>query len=98
MAAGDVSKIICGAIRSRHLLSFTYKDSTRTVAPYILGLDEKGVVTLSAVQLSGGSGVGFRTYVVDAVSSLAVTDHRFFRTHPDYNPRDRLFTRILCQV
>ncbi|WP_315918511.1 WYL domain-containing protein [Mesorhizobium sp. SP-1A] len=89
---------ICRAIRSRHLLSFTYKGDERTVAPYILGLDAKGVPTLSGVQFAGGSGTGFRSYVVDEISALAVTEHRFFRNHPDYNPRDRLFARILCQV
>lgn len=93
-----VGGLICQAIEKRRLLSFTYKGSARTAEPYILGYDEKGALTLSAVQVSGGSGAGFRTFPVDGIASLEMSDRRFWGTHPDYNPRDRFFTRVLCQV
>ena len=90
--------IICEAIEQRRLLSFIYKGETRTAEPYILGLDDAGTLTLSAVQVSGGSGRGFRTFPLEGVSSLAATDTKFFRNHPDYNPRDRFFASVICQV
>jgi predicted DNA-binding transcriptional regulator YafY len=89
---------ITGAIERGHLLSFDYKDSRRSVQPYIFGYDEKGTLILSAVQVSGGSGSGFRTFVLDDMENVEETASRFGKSHPDYNPRDRLFARILCQV
>lgn len=90
--------MICQAIASRHALSFRYKGSIRTVQPYILGYDDAGRLLLSAVQTGGGSGTGFRTFTVENMSFVAVSNQRFFGQHPDYNPRDRLFQRILCQI
>ena len=93
-----VSDTICRAIKERRRLSFTYKDSARTVDPYIFGYDERGTLALSAVQTSGGSGKGFRSFHVDNLLSVAVTGQRFSGAHPDYNPRDPYFARVICQV
>lgn len=94
----DVSKTICQAISGRRRLRFTYKDSVRIVDPYILGYGEDGALILSAVQVSGGSGRGFRSFRAGELSGLAATAEKFFGNHPQYNPRDRLFHRIICQV
>jgi predicted DNA-binding transcriptional regulator YafY len=91
-------EIIREAILKRRRLSFTYGGGTRIVDPYILGVDDEGRLLLSAVQVSGGSGAGFRTFRVDAIAAPAVTDQKFFGNHPDYNPRDRLFAHVLCQI
>ena len=94
----SASDIICEAIEQRRLLSFTYKGEARIIEPYILGLDDAGTLTLSAVQVSGGSGRGFRTFPLEGVSSLAATSRHFSRNHPDYNPRDRFFASVICQI
>ena len=86
------------AIERRHRLALAYKDEIRIVDPYILGYDADGRLLLSAVQILGGSGRGFRTFAADEIASLAVTEEKFFGNHPDYNPRDRLFARVICQV
>lgn len=86
------------AICDRRVLAFTYKGKDRTVEPYIVGYDEKSKLVLSAVQVSGGSGPGFRSFDVDALSSVTKTERRFSGKHPDYNPRDPYFMRILKQV
>ena len=86
------------AIGDQCVLAFTYKGKGRTVEPYIVGYDEKSKLVLSAVQLSGGSGTGFRSFDVDALSSVTKTERRFSGKHPDYNPRDPYFMRILKQV
>lgn len=95
MSATDM---ICQAIASRHALSFRYKGGIRTVQPYILGFDDTGTLLLSAVQISGGSGMGFRTFTVDNMSFVTVSNKQFFGQHRDYNPRDRLFRHIICQI
>jgi hypothetical protein len=86
------------AIGERRVLAFTYKDTERTAEPYIVGYDDKNHLVLSAVQLSGGSGVSFRSFRVDHLSSVAKTDRKFHGTHPGYNPRDPLFAYVLKQV
>ena len=92
------AELICRAIAERRRLSFAYKAGRRLADPYILGFDADGMLLLSAVQLAGGSGRGFRSFVVTEIAELAATGERFFGNHPDYNPRDRLFARVLCQV
>lgn len=94
----SVIDIVCQAIERRHALSFRYKGSIRVAEPYILGYDDKDVLMLSAVQISGGSGFGFRTFPVDGMRLLTITDKKFFGGRPEYNPRDRFFSRIICQV
>jgi predicted DNA-binding transcriptional regulator YafY len=89
---------ILKAIEGKLALSFSYKSSQRTVEPYILGFDDRHQLMLSAVQLSGGSGTGFRTFYVSELSNLAVTERKFYGKHPDYNPRDPLFEEKIAQV
>jgi predicted DNA-binding transcriptional regulator YafY len=89
---------IYDAIGGRRVLSFTYKGTQRTAEPYIVGYDDKQRLVLSAVQLSGGSGKGFRNFGVDEISDVSKTDRTFFGKHPDYNPRDPYFAHVLKQV
>ena len=94
----EAAAIICDAIGRKRRISFRYKDSDRLVEPYILGFDAAGTLVLSAVQLSGGSGAGFRSFEVGAIALLTVSTVHFSGSHPQYNPRDRMFARVLCQV
>jgi len=90
--------ITCAAMEQRHRLAIAYKEDIRIVDPYVLGYDADSKLWLSAVQVLGGSGPGFRSFAMEDIASLAMTDQTFFGNHPDYNPRDRLFARVLCQV
>jgi hypothetical protein len=92
------SDTICRAIRTRYTLSFTYKGTDRLAEPYILGYEASGVLILSAVQVSGGSGSGFRTFLVADMSLVVETERKFMGKHPAYNPHDRLFAHVLCQL
>ena len=94
----SVVDVICGAIAERRLLSFTYKAEARIAEPFILGYDEHGELVLSALQPAGGSGVGFRTFPIEGVTSLKAMDQKFSGFRPEYHRRDRFFARIICQV
>jgi hypothetical protein len=94
----SIKDAICEAIGQRRTVSFIYKSVPRTAEPYILGYDDKGALTLSAYQTGGGSGVGFRTFLVDGMSFVTITEHGFSGTRPAYNRRDRFFSHIVCQV
>ncbi|MEQ1956462.1 hypothetical protein [Mesorhizobium sp. CN2-181] len=91
-------RIICDAIERMRVLAFAYEGEERSADPYILGISRKGILVLSAVQRSGGSGRGFRSFHIEGLSSPRITGQKFFGNHPDYNPKDRDFEKILCQV
>lgn len=95
---GAAAEVIRGAIEARRILAFGYKGSLRTAEPYILGFDSRGKLVLSAVQLSGGTGRGFRSFDLDRLSAVTATDRHFQGSHPDYNPRDVFFERVICQI
>lgn len=94
----NVSDVICDAIAGRRLLSFAYKGAVRTVEPYILGYGEAGELVLSAVQRAGGSGVGFRSFLVEELSLVSVSERSFPKNHPDYRPGDAFFVRVIRKV
>lgn len=89
---------ICDAIRDRAVLRFTYKGSVRTVEPHLLGYDSDGDLTLSAWQLSGGSGQNWRDFHVAKLSGIARTGSHFSGPRPGYNPNDRTLDRIVCRL
>jgi len=90
--------VLCDAIRRKHVVQFSYKGTTRTAEPHAVGYDGSGDLTLSAWQLSGGSGTGWRDFHVSKLSALSTTARTFARARPGYNPNDRTLVRILCRL
>ena len=87
---------ICNAIRHRHVISFQYDGSIRRVEPHQVGDDHDGDQTLSAWQLSGGSGVGWRDFHTAKMSAPTPTGESFAGPRPGYNPNNKKMRRILC--
>ncbi|WP_274626674.1 WYL domain-containing protein [Arvimicrobium flavum] len=85
------------AIRERRRVLFEYRNSQRAVDPYILGFDPAGRLILSAFQRSGGTGTGFRAYLLGGMSNLTITDQPF-DIEPDYNPADPNFDELFGRV
>lgn len=90
-------ELIRRGITERRVLAATYKSGERLLEPYILGHDSRNHLLLCAVQLEGGSGRGFRTFRVSELTSVSLTDERFYESHPDYNSDDPLFERLLAK-
>lgn len=88
----------CDHIKNKSVISFSYKNTTRVVEPHLLGHDKDGDLTLSAWQLSGGSGQGFRDFHVSKISGVATTGKNFERARLGYNPNDRTLSRVLCRI
>jgi hypothetical protein len=89
---------ICGAIQNKLILEFAYKGARRRAEPHALGIDSKGHLTMCAWQLSGGSGVGFRDFHLDELSSLQITEDGFVSPRPGYRRGDSTMTTIFCQL
>lgn len=93
-----MSADICKAIATRVLISFNYKGVNRTVEPHIVGRNKKGALSLSAWQLSGGSGIGWRDYLVIEMSGILISDQPFSAPRPGYNPNDTTLAEIICRI
>ena len=89
---------ICNAIAQKRIITFWYENNQRTVEPWLLGYNQKQHLALSAWQLSGGSAIGWREFLVSNISGLAITDRTFLNARQDYNPNDVRMVRILCRV
>lgn len=90
--------VICDAIARKAVLSFRYKGAIRRVEPHTLGYDSDGDLTLSAWQLSGGSGQDWRDFHVSKLSGLATTGENFAGPRRGYNPNDSTLTRVVCRL
>jgi predicted DNA-binding transcriptional regulator YafY len=91
-------ELICNAIEARAVISFLYSGSVRTVEPHVLGYDRSEHLMLSAWQLSGGSGTGWRDFRFDRMSDVKLTEAKFSTARPGYNPNDTTMTRIICRL
>jgi predicted DNA-binding transcriptional regulator YafY len=89
-------ELICDAIAKRLAISFLYKGSQRTVEPHTLGYDRSGDLTLSAWQVSGGSGQGWRDFHIDKMRGIALTATQFSGARPGYNRNDSTLAQIIC--
>jgi predicted DNA-binding transcriptional regulator YafY len=90
--------LLCQAIANRQIVSFRYKGTLRRVEPHLVGYDSSGDLTLSAWQLSGGTGQGWRDFHVARLSGLATTDETFERARDGYNPMDSTLDEIVCRL
>jgi len=86
---------IIEAIEKRNIIEIVYSGETRRAEPHLLGVSKSGVLTLSAWQLTGKSGIGWRAYVVEKIGSIRITDEKFSSTRPGYNPDDSTMSQIV---
>lgn len=89
---------ISAAIRAKRVIQFRYKGAIRRVEPHALGYDQGNVLTLSAWQLSGGSGQEFRDFHVDKLSGLSTTEQTFASARRGYNPNDPTLSRVVARL
>ena len=87
---------LCEAIHGKSIITFQYDGSLRRVEPHQVGYALDGNLTLSAWQLSGGSGVDWRDFLITKLSALAITAQHFSSPRPGYNSRNKKMSRILC--
>jgi predicted DNA-binding transcriptional regulator YafY len=95
-------ELLCLAIRERRLLSLGYGRTLRVVQPHVYGDDHAGDRLLSAYQVSGesasGASRGWKSFRMDRVTSVELTDESFHHARPEFQRDDGAFARIVCQV
>src|SRR6266480_4021336 len=94
--------LICGAIRCKKLLQFSYGNRTRVVEPHILGRDSAGHDILSAYLVRGYSESrkqpSWRFYLLSDVTLPAMLDETFSGPRKSYNPKDPRMLKIYCRL
>ena len=81
------------AIRDRQVVEFRYHGEHRIVEPYRLGLDG-GRLRLMGWQ----SRKGWRSFHVDEMDDLVVTDRTFLQPREGYTRGDTAMDRILAEI
>ena len=93
---------LCRAIKQRRIVRFRYDGGLRDVEPYCHGSSAEGHDLLSGYQIGGfsrsGRGEGWKTFRVDAVSELLLTDQHFFRVRAGYDRNDPGVATVHCRV
>lgn len=87
---------ICEAIAKQCLLRCVYDDSERTLEPYCHGHSHDSVELLSAYQLEGPSGAGWKTLTATKIAQVEILEERFF-PRADYNAASPGITRVHCK-
>ena len=90
--------VLCEAIKDREIVTFFYDGSIRTVEPHLVGYGTTKSMTLSAWQLAGETGTGWRRFLVSNMSAPTKTGTHFQHARPHYNPNDATMARILCAL
>ena len=93
-----MNQTIISAIEERLLLTFNYKGKTRGVEPHTYGVQHNGNESLSAWQLSGGSGQDFRLYVLDEMTAIEAQSQSFESERTAYQRGDRRFSKIFAEL
>jgi hypothetical protein len=79
------------------LLGFSYKNMQRWVEPHTYGIQPNGNVTLCAWQISGGSGDGYRLFLINEMADVTTGD-RFNGPRPGYHRGDQRFSTIFAEL
>jgi predicted DNA-binding transcriptional regulator YafY len=97
--AGDVLR---EALRTRSVVTFTYKGQARTVEPHALGKANDDKPALLAWQTSGGSNTepppGWRVFIVAEIAGLKVTEKKFEKPRDDYSAKARGLKSVEAEV
>jgi hypothetical protein len=103
LVMSHANPLLCSAIRHWRVITFYYDGGRRTVEPYIHGSSAAGHDLLSGYQTAGysrsGAPAGWKTFRLDELSGLAMTDQVFAATRPEYDPgREEKMATIYCRV
>ena len=94
--------VACKAMKNRRCLELRYDGFTRVVEVHAVGETTAGHLAMSAWQVRGGSSSnedrGWKTFLLDEISSAVEIDEASEAPRPDYVHGSRQFRRIICQL
>lgn len=96
------ARIACKALADGKRLELRYDGFTRVVEVHAVGETTAGRLAMSAWQVRGGSSSnedrGWKTFLLDDVSSVVEIDEPSQAPRPGYVHGSRQFRRVICQL
>jgi hypothetical protein len=94
----SITEIIREGIERMQVVEFRYKGSFRSAEPHTLGYSRRGMLTLCAWQLTGGSGEAWRDFHVELMQDVTLKSEHFDGPRPGYNPCPTTLTNLICTI
>ena len=98
----SAAALITAAIGERTRLRLVYDGHPRVVEPHTFGVDKHGREILCGYQTAGtstsGKPVGWKFFLLEKISGLAMTAERFAAPRPQCQHNDGAFLRIVAQL
>lgn len=98
MANSPIQKktdLFIDAIKTEYTVKFHYKDSDRTVQPWLVGV-QKETEYLVGFQTGGGSSFGLRKFNIDEISNISLGDK--MTVFPKKLADAKKWSSILCET
>jgi hypothetical protein len=99
---GEVHVLVCQAIAQRKVIRFHYDGGTRDIEPHVHGVGKDGGELLRGYQVSGfsrsGQVTGWKTFKLDEVRAMALTDRSIASPRVGYEPQDAVMSMIHCRL
>ncbi|MBU4273652.1 MAG: WYL domain-containing protein [Planctomycetes bacterium] len=92
---------LCSAVRSRHIVEFSYAGKSRTVEPYVVWHDDKDEWQLGGWSISyskSGTNPSWRCYNVSAISNVTITPNTFTGVREGYNSDSDRYSKACCRI
>jgi predicted DNA-binding transcriptional regulator YafY len=87
------------AIGARLLVSFEYENETLVVEPHLLGQDKQHESCLLAWRTGkNGQKQGWQRFLLSRMQNTRITDERFNKKRPGYDPYDNSMSRIYYRI
>ena len=94
----SIYSTVIHAIENMKVIQIHYKGALRVVEPHLVGRNVKGNICLSAFQIAGGSGNGFRLFVLDQIAAAEATGDGFDGPRPGYNRNDLTMVDVIARL
>lgn len=98
-----MNSTIAQAVKEHRILAFSYHGYPRVVEPHTYGIyGATGNEVIVTYQTRGGSQSGgipdWRTFNVSEILGLNITEEKFERTRPGYNPNDSRIRSVFARA
>ncbi|WP_266203851.1 WYL domain-containing protein [Pontibacter kalidii] len=88
------------AIGARLLVSFEYENESHVVEPHLLGQNKQHETCLLAWRTgkAGQQRQGWQCFLLSRMQNTRLTDERFSKKRPGYDPYDSTMSRIYYRI
>ena len=97
-----IRETICSAVRTHHVIEFTYDGQTRLVEPYVVWPSKEDEWQLGGWLVGGhsetGIGPAWRCYNIASIVNLKVLEQTFSGDRPGYNRDADRYSEACCKV